>query len=198
MTAQFELNAQPREQIGKGTSRRLRRQGWIPAVMYGGHLPPESLSIEHREIAKQLENEAFYSHIITVKIEGKSQQAILKALQRHPWKPFVTHVDLQRITADEKVKVHVPLHFTNEATSYGVKTQGGLITHQVVEVEVSCLPKDLPEFIEVDVIDLKAGEIYHLSDLKLPAGVELIELSHNNDLAVVSIQAKRGGDTAES
>ncbi len=196
MTVQFELNVQPRTDMGKGASRRLRRQGYIPAVVYGGHLPPESLTVEHREISKQLESEAFYSHIITLKIGDTQQQVVLKALQRHPFKPFLMHADFLRVSAGEKVRVHVPLHFTNEANAHGVKVQGGNVTHQAAEVEVICLPENLPEFIEVDLIELKAGQIYHLSDLKLPPGVELVELAHGNDSAVVSILAKRGGDEA--
>jgi large subunit ribosomal protein L25 len=188
MSDSFELNAEPRQDVGKGASRRLRRQGKFPAVMYGGDKAPENLTLVQHEIRRQLENEAFYSHVLQVNIGGtRKEQAILRDLQRHPYKPMILHMDLQRVKADEKVRVHVPLHFLNEENAPGVKQQGGSITHFRIEVEVSCLPRDLPEFIDVDLINLHMGEAIHLSELKLPAGVEIIDLTPDHDEPVVSI-----------
>ncbi len=197
MTTSFELNAQLRPEKGKGASRRLRRLGRIPAVLYGGHQPPQTLSLEQREILRHMQNENFYSQVLTVKIGERTEQAILKELQRHPYKPTLLHLDLQRIAADQKVRVHVPLHFINEATSRGVKLQGGLVSHLRIEVEVECLPSQLPSFIEVDLTDLAVGESIHLSELKLPEGVALVELAHGGtDVPVVSIHGSRKGDEA--
>lgn len=199
MSVDFELNAEPRNAIGKGASRRLRREGRIPAILYGGGQQPESLSLEHREVLKQLDNEAFYSHILTINLGSRVERAILRDLQRHPFKPTVLHMDFQRITADEKLRVNVPLHFLNEGHARGVKQQGGVISHLLIDVEVSCLPKDLPEFIEVDLADLGLGESIHLSELKLPEGVEIVQLSQGpeHDVAVVSIYHSRTASAEE-
>ncbi len=193
MSESFILEAEPRTDQGKGASRRLRREGKVPAVIYGAGKEPASISLKHNELIHQLENEAFFSHILTVKLGGSEEQAILKDLQRHPSKPVVLHVDFQRVSASEKIRVHVPLHFINEEKSPGVKA-GGLVSHNVVEVEVSCLPKDLPEFIEVDLAELELDGTIHLTDLKLPAGVELLELMHGegHDQSVVNIHLPRG------
>jgi large subunit ribosomal protein L25 len=195
MSVAFELHAEPRHDIGKGASRRLRRQGQIPAVLYGGGQPPQPLALEHRQVLQALENETFYSHILQIHIGSRTERAILRDLQRHPYKPAILHMDLQRITADEKVRVHVPLHFLNEANAIGVKQQGGSISHFKIEVEVSCLPKDLPEFIEVDLANLVIGESLFLSQLKLPDGVEIVELAHDpeHDVPVVSIRGQKAG-----
>ena len=191
MSVAFELNAELRHDKGKSASRRLRRQGRVPAVLYGADKAPETLSFSQYDLLHRLENEAFYSHILQVNIGSRKEQAILRDLQRHPYKPMILHMDLQRITADEKVRVHVPLHFINEDIAIGVKQQGGVISRFRIEVEVSCLPKDLPEFIEVDLADLPIGEAIHLSELKLPAGVEIVELSAEHDVPVVSIHGQR-------
>lgn len=193
----FVLNAELRDDRGKGASRRLRRTGKVPAIMYGGHQEPTSISLIHNELAHELENEAFFSHILTVKLDGKEENAIVKDLQRHPSKPVILHIDLQRVSATENIRVHVPLHFINEATSPGVKA-GGLVAHSVTEVEVQCLPKNLPEFIEVDLGNLELNEIIHLSDIKLPADVELVELAHGDehDQAVASIHMPRAAKEA--
>ncbi|MEP9317385.1 50S ribosomal protein L25/general stress protein Ctc [Pseudomonas sp. LABIM340] len=188
----FVLNAQERSDLGKGASRRLRRnEGLIPAVVYGGEKAPQSLTLELREVSKLLENEAAFSHVITLNVGSAKETVLIKALQRHPSKGFVMHADFQRVVADQKLSAHVPLHFLNEATAVGVKTGGGEISHVISEVEVSCLPKDLPEFIEVDLAQVALGQIVHLSDLKLPKGVELVQLAHGNDLAVANIHASR-------
>lgn len=189
MSVEFELQAEPRPDVGKGASRRLRRQGLLPAVLYGGGQPPEALSLQHNEVRQQLANEAFYSHILNVNIGARTEQAILRDLQRHPYKPAILHLDLQRVSAHEKLRVHVPLHFVNEDICRGVKQQGGSISHHRIEVEVSCLPKDIPEFIEVDLIEVGIGEAIHLSELSLAAGVEIVELGYGPeyDVPVVSV-----------
>ena len=198
MSSEFVLTAEPRTEQGKGASRRLRREGKVPAILYGAGKDPVPLSVNHNELLKQLENEAFYSHILTVELDGKTEQAVLKDLQRHPAKPFILHLDLMRVSAGEKIRVNVPLHFVGEDVAPGVKIGGGIVTHAVTEVEISCLPKDLPEYIEVDLSTLELGESLHLSDLKLPPGVELVQLlqGEEHDVAVAAIQATRGSTAA--
>ncbi|MCW8874171.1 MAG: 50S ribosomal protein L25/general stress protein Ctc [Gammaproteobacteria bacterium] len=194
MSTDFQLNAEKREDMGKGASRRLRRAGRVPAIVYGLDQAPEAISMTQNQVLKHLENEAFYSQIITVNLDGKSTQAVLRDLQRHPFKSYIVHMDLQRVDMNKPVHVHVPLHFINEETCVGVKA-GGMVSHEVIEVEISCLPKDLPEFIEVDIANLNVGDSLHLSDLQLPAGTSLLELARgeDHDLAVVTIHAKKGG-----
>ncbi|NIP73687.1 MAG: 50S ribosomal protein L25/general stress protein Ctc [Gammaproteobacteria bacterium] len=194
MEETFEVRAELRSDAGKGASRRLRREKKVPAVLYGGDQEPVSLTLTHAELDQHLQHEAFYSHILTVKYDGKAQKAVLRDVQRHPSKPWVMHVDLQRVSEGEAIRMNVPLHFINEETARGVKQQGGVISHLMTEVEVSCLAKDLPEFIEVDVAGLKVGESVHLSELVLPPGVQLTELAYGaeHDLAVVNISMPRG------
>jgi large subunit ribosomal protein L25 len=198
MAISFELNAEPRTDTGKGASRRLRHAGKIPAIMYGGNKDPESLTLDHNEVIRNLEHEAFYSHILTIKVGGTETRAVMRDLQRHPSKPFVQHMDLQRVSESEKIRMHVPLHFMGEETAPGVKA-GGMVSHEIIEVEVECLPKDLPEYIEVDVSGLNVGDSLHLSDLVMPAGATLLELARGegHDLGVVSIHAKRGAEEIE-
>jgi large subunit ribosomal protein L25 len=198
MTAEFTLNAQARSDLGKGASRRLRRlASQIPAVIYGGDKPAQSLSLVAKDVAKLLENEAAFSHVIALNVDGAVETVLIKALQRHPVKMFVMHADFVRVVAGQKLTAHVPLHFTNQETSVGVKQQGGEVSHTAVEVEVSCLPSDLPEFIEVDMAKVEIGTIVHLSDLVLPAGVQLVSLAHGNDLPVANIHASRVVKDAE-
>ncbi len=198
MGVEYVLNAEARSDMGKGASRRLRREGKVPGIIYGSDKEPQAISLTHHELANQAKNETFYSHILTIKLNGKDESAIIKDMQRHPAKPMITHVDFQRVNANEKIRVHVPLHFINEAKAPGVKA-GGLATHSLIEVEVSCLPKHLPEFIEVDLGDLELNGIIHLSNLKLAEGVELVELLHGaaHDQAVVSIHLPRAAKEAE-
>ena len=192
MTVEFALNAEVRSDLGKGASRRLRRNvAMVPAVIYGGEKAPQSISLLAKELAKLLENEAAYSHVIALNVAGAVETVVIKALQRHPAKGHVLHADFVRVVAGQKLTAHVPLHFINQETSVGVKQQGGEVSHVLAEVEVSCLPKDLPEFIEVDMAAVEIGQIVHLSDLKLPKGVELVALAHGNDLAVANIHASR-------
>ncbi len=190
MKAEYVINAEIRADQGKGASRRLRRAGKVPAVLYGGHQKPAMLQVSHTELAHRLDNEAFYSHIITVKIGGEEQQAVLKDLQRHPAQPLILHLDLQRVLANEAIRMHVPLHFKGEDVAPGVK-EGGVFQHQMIDVEVECLPKDLPEFIEVDVSGLNVDDGVRLSELKLPEGVKLIALAHGEDATVISIHIPR-------
>jgi large subunit ribosomal protein L25 len=198
MAISFELNAEPRTDTGKGASRRLRHAGKIPAIMYGGNKDPEALTLNHNEVIRNLEHEAFYSHILTIKVGGSETRAVLRDLQRHPSKPFVQHMDLQRVSETEKIRMHVPLHFLGEEVAPGVKA-GGMVSHEIIEVEVECLPKDLPEYIEVDISGMDVGDSLHLSDLAIPGGVDLLELARGegHDLGVVSIHAKRGTEEVE-
>ncbi len=198
----FVLNAEPRADLRKGASRRLRRQGKIPAILYGGDKAPEPLTLDHDAIFHNLENEAFYSSILTVRIGDTEQKAVLKDLQRHPAKSLVMHVDLQRVDERHTIRVHVPLHFLHEEEAPGVK-KGGVVSHLMVEVEVECLPQHLPEYIDVDLAALDLGESIHLSELKLPEGVHVVELMHGpeHDQPVVSIhpsRTARGEEAGES
>jgi large subunit ribosomal protein L25 len=187
----FVVNAELRTDHGKAASRRLRRTGKVPAVIYGGKDPAQQLALSHHEMAKHLETEAFYSHILTLKLEGKEQQAVLKDIQRHPAQPILMHFDFQRVFADVAIRMDVPLHFVGGEKCPGVKADGGVVEHTLVQVEIECLPKDLPEFIEVDLSNMKLNETVHLSQLKLPAGVVLIELRHGNDQTVASVHVPR-------
>ncbi len=192
MTVEFTLNAEARSDLGKGASRRLRRNvAMVPAVIYGGDKAPQSISLLAKDFAKLLENDAAYSHVLSLNVAGSNESVLIKALQRHPAKGFVLHADFIRVVAGQKLTALVPLHFINQEGSVGVKQQGGEVSHVLAEVEVSCLPKDLPEFIEVDMAAVEVGQIVHLSDLKLAKGVELVALAHGNDLAVANIHASR-------
>jgi large subunit ribosomal protein L25 len=196
----YRLSAQSRLEAGKGSSRRLRRlEGLVPAIVYGGKNAPKSIQLAHKDLKRALEEQAFYSSVITLEIDGKNEPVILKALQRHPAKPVVLHADFQRASANTVLKVNVPVHFLNETTSKGVKLQGGVIHHDAVEIEVSCSPKDLPEFIEVDLADMELDQVIHLSDIKAPKGVTFIALTHDSDLPIVSIHKAKGASAdAES
>ena len=196
----FSLNANTRNDLGKGASRRLRRNAdLVPAIVYGGDKAPQNIALEARELKKALENEAFYSHVIKLSVDGKKEDVLLKALQRHPAKPLVMHADFLRVVAGHEVTVHVPLHFLNEDTCVGVKKSGGVISHTMTDVEVNCLPKDLPEFIEVDMADVDLGDIVHLSSLKLPKGVSIPALAQgaDHDLPVANVHAARVAVEAE-
>ncbi len=200
MSISFTVKATRRDDLGKGASRRLRHAGQVPAVVYGGHAEPVSLTIIHKDLWHSLENEAFYSHIIDLEIDGKAEKVVLRDLQRHPYKSFVMHADFQRVSADELMHASVPLHFINEATSVGAK-KGGMISHLATEVEITCLPADLPEFVEVDLAKLDLDHTMHLADLVAPKGVSFLELSaHNNNLGIVVIHMPKGAaaDTAEA
>ncbi len=193
MSESFVLNVEPREDMGKGASRRLRRlEDKIPGIIYGAGKKPQAITINHSEMIKQLEDEAFYSHILSLKVAGKAEKVILKDLQRHPFKPKIVHADFLRIKAGEKLHTSVPLHYLNEDGCPGAKA-GGVINHAYTSVEVSCLPKNLPEFIEVDLAELEMDQVVHLSDIKLPTGVEIVELMHgaDHDQAIITIHKGR-------
>ena len=186
---QFEVIAEPRDALGKGASRRLRRAGRLPGVLYGAGKSPVSLSMEASRIGKQMENEAFFSHLLAVKVGGEEAQAVVKALQRDPATSQVLHVDLQRVSSSEELHMRVPLHFVNEEDSPG-RRHGGVISHLMVDVEIGCLPRDLPEYIEVDMSGLDVGDSLHLSELVMPERVRLMALVHDpeNDQPVVTVQ----------
>ena len=188
MKTSFELVAEFRETQGKGASRRLRHEGKVPAILYGGHSEARALTLSHQKLLIMLENERFYS--TNLKVGDQTQAAILKDVQRHPYKNAIVHIDFQRVEDNQKIRISIPLHFVGAAVSPGVKSQGGLVSHMRNEVEVSCLPKDLPEFIEVDMSGLSLNESIHLSQLKIPDGVELLALV-KEDAAVVAIHSPR-------
>lgn len=184
----YELSAEVRTQIGKGENRRLRRlENKVPAIIYGGDKKPETVVLDHNKLTNALENEAFYSHILTLSVAGKKEKVVLKDLHRHPSEPRILHADFLRVNPKTELTMQVPLHFVNAETSPGVKTSGGVVSHLMSEVEVKCLPGDLPEFIEVDLGKLNIGDNVHLSELKLPKNVKLVELSHGKDQSVASI-----------
>ncbi len=188
----FNLSAQPRAETGTAAIRKLRREGHLPGVVYGAGKDTVSITLENDEVLRHLEHEAFYSHILDLKIGGKKEKVILRGLQRHPVRSdIVLHIDLQRIRQDEKIHISVPFHFIGEDVAPGIKQQSGLFSHLMTEIEVICLPSDLPEYIEVDVSHLHIGEPIHLSDLDLPSGVELVELMHGHDHAIVIINVRR-------
>ena len=191
---EFTLNAQARTDLGKGASRRLRHAANIPAVVYGGNKPAESVTILAKEIAKLFENEAAFSHVIELNIDGAKQNVVVKAMQRHPSKGIILHADFVRVVAGQKLTAVVPVHFVNEEAP--VK-KGGEISHTINEIEVSCEAKDLPEFIEVDLAKAEIGTIIHLSDLKAPKGVEFVALAHGDDKAVANVHAPRVAPEAE-
>lgn len=188
MADKFDLIADYREDNGKGASRRLRREGKVPAIIYGAGRPPRSLSFDHNKVLRQLENESFYSSILNIKVGDKSQAAVVKDIQRHPAKPIVMHMDLQRIVEDQEIKMNIPIHYVGEEAAPGVKA-GGSVSHLITDVEVQCLPRYLPEYFEVDISKLGLDEMLHLSDLTVPEGVEIPELAQGpeHDQAIVSI-----------
>ena len=191
MKAAFELAGEPRAQLGRTDSRRLRRAGKVPAVMYGGGEAPEALVLNHNTLRNQMGREAFYTSILTLKIGTKSQQVIVKAVERHPAKPVIMHMDFLRIREDVEITLNVPLHFLNEEAAKGVKDQGGVVEHMLTDVEVRCLPRFLPEFLEFDVTPLELNQMFHLSDIKLPEGVSLVALTHGHDHPVVAVNPPR-------
>jgi large subunit ribosomal protein L25 len=194
----FELEAESRSDNGKGASRRLRRDGMVPAVIYGGSEEPQSIKLVHSEILKRLDHEAFYSHILTVNIDGKPSKTILRDMQRHPAKPVIMHMDFMRVDENKPIRVHVPLHFIGADVAPGAKA-GGLVSHDLVEVALEVLPKHLPEYIELDISAMEIGDSLHLSDLKLPETGSLVELARGegHDLPIVSIHVRRGGAEEE-
>ena len=201
MSTNFVINARSREDTGKGASRRLRRQsGEVPAIIYGGKKHAEKISILHKDITKALENEAVYSSIISLAVDGKAEDTIIKDIQRHPAKQVILHLDFLRVSKTTKLQTRVPLNFLNEDICVGVKMGGGLIAHTMTDIEVSCLPKDLPESIDVDMEQIDVGQIVHLSDIKMPSGVESVSLSQGAeyDLTVATINKQKAADIEEA
>ena len=196
----FTLDATVRTDLGKGASRRLRREDKLPGIIYGGEEAPVSITLDHNKVNNSADFEAFYSHVLEINLDGKVVEVLVKDMQRHPFKPKITHIDFQRVIAGQDVHTNVPLHFVNEEKSAAVKA-GGIAEHHVTEIEVTCLPKNLPEFIEVDMAGVEMGQTLHLSDLTLPAGVSSVELAKNDeahDLAVVTVKpAPKAADAEE-
>jgi len=182
-----------RTEMGKGASRRLRHANKIPAIVYGAGKDPENLTLEQKDVQYELQHEAFYTQVLELNIGGKKQDVLLRDLQHHPYRQDILHMDFQRVDAKKEVHVNVPLHFMNEDVAPGVKTEGGAINHVVTEVEIVCFPKDIPEYIEVDLSELHMGEIVHLSDLKMPKGVEVLALKQGeeHDSAIASIHVRK-------
>ncbi len=188
MARTHSINVDKRDDEGKGASRRLRRAGKVPAVVYGGDVKPVSIQLEQKDVWLAAQNEWFYSSILDLSLGGDVQKVLLRDMQRHPFKQLVLHLDFQRVNENEAIRVRVPLHFLNQEKSPAGKTSGVVVTHEMNDVEISCLPKDLPEYIEVDLIEINLGDIVHMSDLKLPTGVEIPELrlgkEHDHAIAV--------------
>ncbi|MGE5770177.1 MAG: 50S ribosomal protein L25/general stress protein Ctc [Betaproteobacteria bacterium] len=189
---QFEVIAQARTEQGSGASRRLRRAGLVPGIVYGGAAAPAAIQTNHNDLLLKLKKEAFHSSIITLVVDGKKEQVLLRDTQVHAYKPLVHHIDFQRVDATHELHIKVPLHFANEDSAPGVKLGGGLVNHVMTEVDIQCLAKDLPEFIEVDVGALQIGENIHVSQLKLPKGVKAV-MHGSDDPIVVGVVGKGGG-----
>ena len=197
----FELNAETRTAHGRPQNRRLRREGRVPAILYGGNGDPVMLSVDRDDLNHHLDNEAFYSHVIKINIkDGATEEAVLRDLQRHPARPFILHMDLLRIVAGETLRMNIPLHFVGEEKAPGVVDGGGIFQHNMNDLEVECLPRNLPEYIEVDCSTMGLHDAFHLSDLIMPEGVELVELMHEDsaDLTVVSVQLPRAAIELEA
>ncbi|MDT8880311.1 50S ribosomal protein L25/general stress protein Ctc [Halomonas saccharevitans] len=197
----YTLNASVRNDLGKGASRRLRRaNAQVPAIIYGGEQAPQPISVDKTSFYKALEDEAFFSSIINLQVDGKAQQVVVRDLQRHPFKPLVTHADFLRVDATHELTLNVPLHVTGEDACVAIKDHDGELHQLASEVEISCLPKDLPEYLEVDISAVEMGTTLHLSDLSVPAGVTLVALTHgeDHDNAILSVtKAKVRGSEAE-
>lgn len=193
----IEINAITRELQGTSASRRLRHAGRVPGIVYGGEAKPQSIELDHNELFQALRKEAFYSTVLSLNLDGKKETVLLRDVQRHPYKALVLHVDFQRVDATHKLHQKVPLHFINADIAPGVKTQGGLLSHVLNEVNVTCLAADLPSFIEVDLKDLSAGHSIHVSQLKLPKGVEVVHHGEG-DPVVATITVKGGGKEEEA
>lgn len=194
---QIEITAKKREAQGTGASRRLRRSGNVPGIIYGGGKDAVNVELNHKELFLQFRHEAFHSSILNLNLDGKTEQVLLRDYQMHPVRNEIQHIDFQRVSATEKIHVKVPFHFINQEVAPGVKLAHGIVNHVMTEADVSCLAKNLPEFIEVDLAELEAGHSIHLSQIKLPKGVEFVQLAHGDDAAVASIPTPRGGVAAE-
>jgi len=195
---QIEINATKRDEQGTGASRRLRRAGRVPGIVYGAGQAPQAVSLDHKELFFGLTNEAFHSSLLTLDLDGAKESVLLRDYQMHPYKRQVMHIDFQRVAAGEKLHTKVPLHFVNGEIAPGVKLGGGMVSHILTEVEISCLPGQLPEFLEVDLARLEMGQSVHMSDIKLPEGVELVALHRGEDHSVANILLVRGAGSASA
>ncbi len=189
--ATIEVNAVSRSVQGTGASRRLRRTGKVPAIVYGASEKAQVIELDHKAILLQLRQEAFHSSILQMNVDGKKLNVLLRDVQMHPWKQEVLHIDFQRVDANQKIHMRVPLHFINEDTAPGVKLGDGVVNHVMTDIEVSCLPADLPEYLEIDLGALELGDSVHLSEVKLPAGVESVQLARGDDSVVASVQVPK-------
>jgi large subunit ribosomal protein L25 len=194
MRVSFTFGADPRGTQGKGASRRLRHVGKVPAILYGGPSGPQALVLDQQNLLTMIDSEKFYSSIVRINIDGKSQEAIIKDVQMHPSRHAVVHVDLQRVVENEKIRLRLPIHFKGEAAAPGIKSQGGIVSHMRADVEVSCLPKDLPEFLELDLSSMNLNDTLFLSDIPLPAGVVITDLGHGRNGPVVAIHSPRAAE----
>jgi large subunit ribosomal protein L25 len=187
----FEIDAQARAGSGRSDSRKLRREGRVPAIIYGGGKNPSPVTLDRNSLVHRMELEAFYTSILNLKVGSETQPVVVKEVQRHPARAELIHVDFQRVVADEEITLTVPIHFVGETVAIGVKEQGGVIEHAMTDVEISCLPANLPEFLEIDVSGLELNQILHLSDIKYPEGVVSTQLAHDHDSPVVAIHPPR-------
>jgi len=194
---QIEISANIRKLHGTGASRRMRISGRLPGVIYGGGGTAQSIEMDHKDLYYKLKAEAFHASVLSLNIDGNPVQVVLRDYQMHPFKQQILHIDFQRINQNKKMHVKLPLHFINAESSPGVKLSGGIVSHILTEVEVSCLPKDLSEFITVDLLEMEVGDILHLSDLTLPSGVEILALTKGDDQAVATLTTPRGGSADE-
>jgi large subunit ribosomal protein L25 len=195
MNDKLQLTAEIREDVGKGASRRLRREGKIPAILYGSDEAPQNLTLDHNQVSKAMENEDFSSQIITLNIANKPMQVVLKDVQHHVHKPQISHLDFLRIKATEKITMRIPLHFLGEAVCPGIKL-GGILSRSMSEVEIRCLPADLPRFIEVDISQMQLNNTIHLSELKMPSNIELLSMSHGDQLVATVHLARMAEEIA--
>jgi large subunit ribosomal protein L25 len=189
--AAFELAGEPRPQLGRTDSRRLRKAGKVPAILYGGGEAPEAVVLDHNTLRHQMSREAFFTSILTLKVGAKTQQVVVKSVERHPVKPQIMHLDFQRVREDVEITLSVRIHFVGEAEAKGVKDQGGVVDHLMPEVEIRCLPRHLPEYLEIDVTNLELNQMYRLSNLKVPEGVTLVALAGGHDYPVVAVNPPR-------
>ncbi len=198
MSTDFQIDAEVRNHAGKGDARRLRHQDQIPAIIYGAEKDPQSIVLEHKNIQKMLNNDAAYSHILTVAVDGKKEQVILKAIQRHAYKPLILHVDFMRIKSKEAITMKTQIHFLNEENCQAIK-QGGVLSKLMTDLEITCLPADLPESVDIDLTDVEMDQTLHISDIQLPKGVELAagELDDEHNLAVASIHKPKASPVSD-
>lgn len=193
----YTLNGEKREDAGKGASRRLRKENKVPAIVYGGNEEPLKIALHQNELAKNARFDSFYSQIIDLVIDGEHQEVLMRDLQRHPYKPLIQHVDLQRIVRGQELQATVVLHYINEEKCPGVKNEGAIITHVLTEVDIICRPRHLPENIVIDMANAKAGDVFYLSDLVMPEGVRLVEEEDLDEVVIANVTFPRGGGVAD-